>query len=410
MGLDMSTYNTVLKEVYLPPIREQLNNKVVLLAQVDKNSEHIIGGRYGYMAGHFGRSTGAGARRDGATLPNAGNQRYDDIQVPIQHNYGRVQITGPTMRASATSTAAFERAAPSEMRRMMNDVKTNINRQVWGTSNGVIGQCGTTTASTTVVLSNFTAVQMRQLFKDEHIDIGTVAAPTTIASDREITAINYSAKTIVISGAAVTTSSTHFVFKQGAGGAAGGVGQSELTGVQSIVAASGTLFNVDPSVQPEWAATVLDNSAVNRALTEPLMSRLCDEVDIVSGCELDLWFGSHGVVRSFEAILTAQKGFYNTVDLKGGSKGLEFAHGSAPKAVVADKDTPNNAMFAFCTEHLIEFVQTDYEWDDTDGNVLRAAGVGTAGVDAWEGFMVRDSELACDQRNAHGRLSDLLEA
>ena len=89
--------------------------------------------------------------------------------------------------------------------------------------------------------------------------------PAAIGEELVITAVDKTNKTLTVTGTVSgTVSGSHFVFRHGAGGASGGVGQKEITGLQTIVNSSGTLFNVDPTVDPEWVSEV-DSAASNRA-------------------------------------------------------------------------------------------------------------------------------------------------
>lgn len=402
-GLTLTNADKVLKEFYLAPVREQLNNAVKTLAQFEKNYEDIVGKR-AYVPIHVSRNSGIGARADGGSLPTAGNQGYEDSLVTLKHQYARIKVTGPTIRASARDEGAFIRAVDSEMKGAVNDLKRDINRQVFGTSNGKIAQCGTTTTSTTIVLnSSATATQLRQLEVGMVIDIGTVASPTTIAGSVTIQSIDRTAKTMVVSGSNVSTTSSHFIFRAGNGGDSSS--QKEITGLQTQIASSGTLFDVDPSTYDVWVSTVSSNSGTNRQLTEDLIQNLADDVEIASGSTPSLWVGSYGVVRSFGGLLATQKRFVNTVALKAGWSGIELNTGAEGAAFAKDRDCPANTAFAISPDKFVEYRMANYDWADYDGRSLR----NVAGEDAWEAFLVIDHEFATSQRNAHGVLQDISE-
>src|SRR5438445_11602811 len=107
-GLRPSTADAVLKEDYLPGVREQLNNNT-FLATVEKNSEDITG-RRAVLALHLKRNAGIGARAEGGTLPSAGVQGDFDEEVQLRHNYARIQVTGQTIKAMASDKTSFVRA------------------------------------------------------------------------------------------------------------------------------------------------------------------------------------------------------------------------------------------------------------------------------------------------------------
>lgn len=400
MGLDTSTASAALKEDYQPVIREQLNNINVVLSQVEKNTEDVEG-LEAVLSLHVSRNSGVGARAEGGTLPTAGNQGYVKSRVGLKRNYGRIEVGGPVIRAMKSDKGSWTRAVESESKGIVTDLKRDVNRQVNGTSNGVIGQCGVTTASTTVVLSNFTSTQMRQIEKNMVIDIGTVAAPTGVASARTVTSVNRTAKTIVISGAAVTTAITDFVFRSGAGGA--GI---ELTGLQSIVAASGTLFSVDPATYDSWVSNVEANGGTPRNFTELTIETAMDNCNIASGESSWLIVTSHGAARNFAAQLKSLRRYNDTIEIKGGFKGLAVDTPSGSATLVTDRDHPTLQATGLSTAHLTQFEASDWEFMDEDGAVLNRV----QNKDAYEATLFKYHELTTDERSAHFRITDLIES
>lgn len=404
MALTFTTADAVLKEDYQPAVREQLNQTNMFLSQIEKNTT-AIEGRRAVLALHTSRNSGVGARAEGAALPTAGNQGYVDEYVPLKYNYGRIQISGPVMAAMKSDRGSFIRAVDSATKFVTADLKRDVNRQLYGTSNGVIATCGTTSSSTTVVLAAATSVvQLRQLEVGMVVDIGTVATPTLIASAVTITAITPATPSITISGSAVSTTSADFVFRSGAGGS--GASQKELTGLQTQIAATGALFNVDPATTPVWSSYVDANGGTNRSVSENLFEKTVHSVAIAGGADINLFITSDGVHRAFSNLLTSLKRFNDTVDLKGGYRALSISAGGGEKALMWDRDCPSNTAFGVATDHWSEYQMSDWEFLNQDGSVLHYV----PGFDAYEAVLFKYHELATDQRNASARISDLTEA
>lgn len=416
MALTFTTADSALKEFYLPAVREQLNNTNLLLSQIEKDTVNIEG-RRAVLSLHVSRNSSVGARSEGAALPGTvssgstsiGNEGYAEERIPIKHVYGRIQISGPIMRAMRSDRGSFIRALDSQMKGVTQSLKKDVNRQLWGDASGKIGLgLAVNTATNTLTLNaSTTRVTQRQLQVGMVIDIGSAANSTLQAEARTITAVSFSTLpgTITISGAAVTTAATDFIFRSGInpGGAALGV---ELTGLSGIVKATGTLFNVDPTVTPVWASHVNSNSGTNRTVTENLFASVMHNVNILSGDDINMWLCSDGVFRAFALQLTAQKRFNNTLDMKGGFKGLDVAAGGGSIPLAWDLDCPSNNAFGLNTAHLTEFVSSDWSWMDEDGAVLSRR----PNIEAYEATLYKDLELGTDMRNAHGLLSDLTEA
>lgn len=409
MGLTMTTADAALKEDYQPAVREQINNKNVLLAQIEKNTEDTDG-RRAVLSLHVTRSSGVGARADGGTLPDAGNQGYAEERIPLFRNYGRIEVTGQTVRSMKRDATSFTRAVDSETKGITKDLRRDVNRQAYGTSNGVIASYTNATTGTAVITLNAatTAAAFRQLEVGMTVDGGTVAAPTAdfgVSPIVKIVSSNFAALTVTVDSA-VTQTNASKLFRHGNGGATGGVGQKEITGLQSIVLDSGTLFNVDPTVNPVWKAVRSSNSSVLRAPTENLFAAQMHAVEIANGDPINLWITTDGVFRAYSNNLTALKRFPGTLALKGGFSALSITAGGGEVGFTWDRDCPGNTAFGLDTEDLVEFQASDWEWMDEDGAVLSRV----ANKDAYEATLFKYHELATDQRNAHVVVVDLLEA
>lgn len=411
MPATMTTADAALKEDYQPLVRDQLNNDIKLLSYVEKNTKDIDG-RRAVLSLHVSRNSGIGARLEGGTLPTAGNQGYAEERVPIYRNYGRFQISGQLIKAADTNKGAFERQLDSETRRVTDDLKRDVNRQVWGTGDGVIATADVTTSSLQIALANNTSdVQFRQLEVGMLVDIGTIAAPTLKTSANAIVRTGGSSGDYWIELTSVaTTTGTDFIFRSGNGGGPGttGADQKEVTGMQLIVDSTGTLFNVDPTTTTVWAATENGNSGTNRQISENLMATVVQDIQIAGGKFPNLAICHHGVFRAYANLLVGLKRFNDTVKLKGGySSGIPFMGGGGDTIpVVVDRDCPANSMYFVNTEHLTEFQMSDWEFMDMDGAVLSRV----ANTDAYEGVLYKYHELATDKRNAHGKLVDITHA
>ena len=419
MPATLSTVDAILKDDYKEYL-DNLNEANFILSQVETRKD-TVQGRIARHAVHLGRSSGVGARAEGGTLPTAANQSYATVPVPVRYVYGRIQLSGPTIKQAVTDRGAFIDALDAEMEGIKKDAMKDVNRQLWGTSNGVIAQCGTTSSATTVVLASTTgSTALRQLFFDGGmvVDIGTVASPTTVASARTITSVDETNKTIAISGAAVTTSSSHFVFRSGAGGASSntgqpGDGQVELTGLQTIVDDTAILHTINPSSQPKWKSYVNSNSGTNRSITETLITGSIMKTLTNSGKKPSLLVSAEGVNLAISNLLLSLKRNMEQTQLKGGYAGIQFYSPSvsgkgdeAPTALYADFDCPNNRLYGINPDVLVYHQVGDgFQFMDLDGAVMNRK----PDVDAYEATLYAYGELACKQRNAHFVIKDITE-
>lgn len=409
MASDRTTADSVLKEFYLDPARDILNSKVFLLSQVEHNSEDIEG-RRAVLSINTGRNQGVGARAEGGTLPTAGNQAFSEERVGLKYNYGRIQLSGPVMRSTKSQRGSFLRAIDAETKGVVRDLRNDVNRQLYGVSDGMIVTLGASGATNTGTVQNPTPTKMRQLQVNMAIDIGTSANPVATATNRVITSVNATAGSFVFNGAAVAITAADRVTRFGSGGT--GVAQKELTGLQTQVAASGTLWNVDPTLAPDWASYVDANAGVNRPVAEAMFTKAEMEVNIRSGETPKLWVTSDGVLRAVSALLTSLKRFPGTVKLEGGFRGIDVSSptqgegGENDVGMVFEKDCPTNDAFLLTTKRLQWYMMSDWEFMEEDGALFSRV----PNTDAYEATLFCYSELATDGRNAHARVTDLTPA
>lgn len=382
-----STLGAILKDLYLPPVVEQLNNEILLVQRLEKSSDEIFGNQ-AIVPLHVNRSGGIGSRAENAALPTAGSQGYAKAVYDLKYHYGRVRVTGVAMAKTASSAGAFLKALEGELDGVRNDLKMDIARQVYGDGSAKIVTCGTTTASTTVVIASAEPILKGELYIGMVVDIGTAAAPTTIASAVSITDVNTATPSITISGANVTTSSSHFVFRSG--NAVDATNINELTGLQALVSTSANTvggINAASAGNSYW-----DNKRDNKAgaLALDTMTKAFNTVTVQGG-QVSLMIGSPGMQRALFNLLQAQVRYVDPLNIKGGFKALEYMG----QPFVADRQAPFGKIF-FLDERFIKvFSNNDWHFLDEDGNTLKWV----VGFDAWEAVLARYMNLGISRRN-----------
>lgn len=400
MAFDKAAASGALKEFYLPAICEQFNSRTEYLAQFERNSENVEGLEV-VLSLHVGRNQGIGARQELEDLPAPGNQGYTKQRVNLKYNYAQLQISGPLIRAAKTERGSWLKPIESESKGAVTDLRMDVERQLLGTSDGVIAATGVTTAAAAVV-TTATTTQIRQIKKGMVIDIGTVANPTAVVQGAVVQSVNTTTKVVTINSA-VTTDATHRIFRRGNGGS--GANQRELTGLQTIVDSTGTLFGVDPTVYPEWASYELDASSAT--ISDALVEQLIDEVDIASPDGVPNYaVTDHVQARKYAATLTGQRRFVNTLDLKGGFKGIEIGTGSGSLTLSTLRDAPVQTLFALNTDHITQDEASDWEFMDEDGSVLTRIQTGN-GKDGYGATLFKYHEQTTDARAAHGKIVNL---
>ena len=391
MATTLTTLDAILKNQYIGPIRDQLNNSSVLYSRLEKNSDSVVGKNFTIPL-HYGRNEGVGARGEGTALPTAGNQQYKECIVPMRYQYGRIQLTGPTMKAARSNEGAFIRAVDSEMRGLEKDMKSSMNRQAFGDGSGILTKCGATSASTSVVVDSTANLRVGM-----PIDVLKIADGTSVAAGRTVSSIT-NATTFVISGAAITTTSANAVYIAGSR-------NNEMMGLGGIVSdadpTGGALQGLAVATYPWWKATVLGNSGTNRAISDTLLQTAIDTLEANSSGRCTAMYTSFGVRRAYQALLTATKQLVNTQELKGGYKAITY--NDLP--IIADKDAPANKIFVVDEDELQVFRLGDFDWMQDDGAILSRV----SGYDAYEAVLYVYEELGTTMRNAHVLIGDITE-
>jgi hypothetical protein len=402
MPASLATVAALLKEIYEPNVRKQLNDDVVALRRVERSSDGIettVGGRYVTFAIRTRRNSGIGARNELEALPTPGQQGNAAARVGLKYLYGGVRLSGQTFELADKNFQAFTSVLEQEMDGLKTDLAKDCNRQVYGDGSGAVVVC--TTAGTTVNTFTSTNVMYAQLgMQIDVIDGTTLAAatPTVKISNRQITGINTTTGVITFDGAAGSSAVGDIIVRTG------NVNR-EWTGFAKIVSNTGTLYNIDPNVEPVWKAEVMSNSGTLRALSEGLMVNMADNIR-TNGGKTTVIFSDLGVRRAYWNLLVQQRQYVNTKEFAGGFTGLAFTTDAGEIPFVADVDCPRNRQYFLNEKELTYYREGDWSWMNRDGSMWQRV----IGYDAYDGVMYQYSELGCHRRNTQGVILDLTEA
>jgi hypothetical protein len=389
MGATLSTLDSILKNQYIGPLREQVNYDVVLLDMLDKDQDSVVGKNFTIPL-HVGGNEGFASVAEGGTLPTAGAQQYKETIVPMRYVYSTIEITGPTIKAAKTDAGAFVRAIDSEMKGAAKDFKRQLNRMFWGDGSGVLSVCGVTDNATTVVVASTKYIRAGM-----KVDILTTADGSAITNGTGVTVLTVPSSTTFTVSAAVTTAATHSVYISGSRGI-------EVMGLSGICSATKTIQGLAPGTYSWWKANILGNSGTGRSITEVLMQQAMDTTETAGDGSAKAILTSFGVRRAYQNLLTTNRQYMNTMDLKGGKKALDY--NGLP--LIADKDAPTGKVFFLDTDFLKIYQLSDIDWMSEDGAILSRV----AGKDAYGATLYRYLELGCHSRNAQTVLEDISES
>jgi hypothetical protein len=396
MPANLTTFADVLKVQYLPVIKEQVNNgSNYFIQELMKKAEKIDGdGKNFSITHHFGRNSGVGSGTETGTLPTAGNQGYKASTGNVAYIHGRLQLTVAMIEASKRDETSYLRAMQAEVQGLTADLQNYKRRASMGNGTGALSTFPANAAATTLVVYD-----VKQFFIGQIIDL--VTPPSTVnATARTITNIDYTAKTITISGAAAATT---------LGDIAVSTGSLNLDpmGLSGIISNTLTLQGLTVAANPWWVANVLANGGTGRAVADSLIRSLVDRVDVVSGKKVTWLFTNHGIRAAYEAVLTTNKRYTNVMELEGGYKALEFD--GLP--MLADRYSPSTtgttaAIFCGNFDDLGWYYTADLQFMEEDGSMFSRV----PNTPQYEATAYCYETMVCHARNAFGKLDDINQA
>lgn len=401
MGATLTTATNILKEIYEPRIRDQLQNELKTSKRIEQSSEGVtseVGGKYVAFPIHVQRNAGIGARLEMEQLPVPGNQGYAQARVLLAYEYGAVRLSGQSMELAQSNSQAFASLLDQEINGIQTDLAKDYNRQIYGTSAGVMG----TVTGTSVGAQDNNVIPMtntQYIERGAVVDIWNSAGGVNRATARKVLSVTKNVQ-IVVDGATLTTTviATDIVTRTGNL-------NREIIGLQQIVNNTGTLYNVDPTVEPLWQSVMNANGGTNRALSESLMIKQVDDI-YTNGGNTTAIFTTLGVRRSYYNLLQQQRQFVNTKEFTGGFSGLAFTTDSGEIPVVTDVDCQPNRMYFINEKELKLYRESDWSFMDRDGSKWQRV----IGFDAYDATLYKYCQLGCHRRNSQGLVSDITES
>jgi hypothetical protein len=431
MGADLSTVSAILKEYYLGPVQEQLNNEVLLLSRLESRSEDLVG-KAAFVPLHTGRSSGIGAVGEDAALPAAGNQSYARAEYDLKYLYGRIRVTGPSMAKTKSDAGAFLQTLKGEMDGVRADLVKDLARQVYGTGDGVIatGTPDATTATThTITLANWEPLKKGQLYVGQVVNC--FVQSTGVATAGTLTNFTISAVSIVgATDSTITVTSAEVamtavlvaITRAGSVTAAQALNRfnntsrsNEIDGLRRMVnsyapaaasAADGTYASATLATAlgksnsfgkiDAYTSTYWDNQRTGTvgATADLTIMRIQEAINLgrQQGAMPSAMITSLGVQREFYRLLQANQQFVAPGGTDYASGFSTLTYNGMP--VIADLDAPYGQMYILDESTIKVFSDQDWHFLDGDGQTLRQV----ADRDAYEAVMVRYMNIGATNR------------
>jgi len=136
MAASLTTLSAVMKQFYLGPLQDQLNNEIMAFDLFQKEKVDWVG-REAIIPVRTARNTSP-AFSATATLPAASQQTYASLTVQAKYLYGRMEIQGPAIAQAKASVGAFINGLQVELDGAMETVKNSADQAMF-TGGGAVG-------------------------------------------------------------------------------------------------------------------------------------------------------------------------------------------------------------------------------------------------------------------------------
>jgi len=402
MAFDLTVADLLLKEFYLPGMREVLNLGTPLFSQMRRNTDAIEGDG-AILVLHTALNEGVGARGEWDELPDAGEPEFKRATLPLKYNYGHLKLSGPSMAATRSKAGSFARAMEVSVSDLQNSLKRDLERQCFGNGFGTLCLVnGAVTNDATIVCDgglSATDGTSRRIRRNMVLDIWNAAGTALQAQNVKVSSVTDTATFVLTSD--VTVSDGAIVTRAGVRTASVG---KEFGGLASMVVGSGALYGMNPATAGEefWKAHM---DTAGGALDIMNMLALVDEIEEDVGEQPGLILTTKGMIRQYFDLLTDEVRINTPLSLNGGYQAVGFYAGGKQIPMLPVYDQTKGRMDFLNMKDIQLYEQGDFTWLDEGAGVLQKV----SNVDAWHAELALYANIGTTRRNAHGAMTGLTE-
>lgn len=407
----MTTADNILKEVYEPRVRDQLQSEIITLSRIQKTSEGVesdaIGGRFVRFGVRVQRNQGIGARNEMEALPNPKTQDYRSSNLKLAYLYGAIQLSGQLFELAESNVQAFASVLDQEMEGIREGLKKDTNRQTYGTNTGILAVATGAGSTTTFVTTNAQYLEIG-MFIDLYNSTDTNSANVLANANVQITNITAAAGVSTVTfGTTVTSTATGFFLTRT------GSRSKEMLGFEQIIAGltntnvlgdgTGALFGITHAT---WTGN-MDSTA--GAISE---GRIINLIDLIRqrGGTTTVGFCSLGVRRAYANLLEQQRRYVNTTTFTGGFKGIAFTTDYGDVPLIADFDCQPGRLYLLNEKEIKLYQAGDWSFMSRDGSNWQRFIDSAGEYDAYRARLYKYCQLGTHRRNSHGMMTSITEA
>jgi hypothetical protein len=210
----------------------------------------------------------------GGTLNPAVNQQVDQAIYTMPYLWKQISLETGALNQTGNQAQAVIAAKDLEVEGAVSDISKEASRQLVSNGDGLIAQCTTGGASTTINLLaqasggvGYDAIVRGWLYPGLVVDIGTTADTDVIVTGTSITDVGEDPVTPTITiGSSVSTTSSHFVSIANPNSTT--LANPEINGLRNMISLTSTLGGINPASAGEsfWKAAAVDTASTSFSL------------------------------------------------------------------------------------------------------------------------------------------------
>jgi len=403
MGQSVTNLAGAAMRVYDKVVHEQVFTKNVLFNNILRNVAQNQGSTTKYLTVHYLRNIGSAAGGETVTLPTAGNQGYLQANVTMKYNFHTVSLTDVALQASKRSKEFLVNALESEYNGAKEDLQRQLSRQGYGYGTGTIARVNGIGSQPTFDLDT----PMVGKNPTDYFEIGDAVMYSS--SESTATSAVYTTVTAITDGDTFTTTTgtgvvdnDYVILAHNNGTTTPTVSNigAEIMGLKGLIddqAYLDTFQGLARSSYTWWNSYVNDSSS-QRSLTEALMYTTLMEAKKKGNPKFGL---THfDAFTAYGELLTPDRRYTDTMELKGGFKGVDFS--GIP--LVPDYDHPYDEMNWIDPSTLSVEDLAPISFLNEDGSILDRSST----TPAWNATLRYYANLANSAPNKSSSLRDVI--
>ena len=358
MSIDYSRVQTLtnmekaLKENYLPVWRNGLTTEPTPLLSTIKTvkltSNKIV------TSAPFGLSGGFGYGAEGQATPAAGPVPFNRFETYAKDMYVNIAISAKAVRLTG-SGGAMANALDTEVKAAYETAKWNVGRSLFGNGDGILTTSEAVTNGNTIKVADVKYMK-EGLIVDIYATSGT--EPQEKGKGVRIVAVDRVAKTVTISGSAVSLSAGFITVQNSY--------KKEITGLGAIFDKNvTTLYGVNRTNNAYLFPTEID---AKTDIDDSVIWDAVEGAETYKNSKIDtILMGKAAYKHYIEYLRTNNVRVESmTKEITGGFKAIDYAFGNRSIDVVYDQFIPESE--AWCIESgALELHMQEWDFADLQG-------------------------------------------